>query len=210
MKTTIICAAIVGMLAAVANAQPAISWSTAQNILNDFDVNTSGTLYASWNPQNGSPQNVNGVSFSGGLPGLSISAGFDAGYNAYPPSPSGSAAYNTDLQYGAYTYGGVDTFSWNGMTSGNSYLVQMWFSTGHNERTDTITAGNSVNVTEGVTSGSSGQYVIETISMTGPYPNLNMIQIRDITPVPEPSTLAFLATGTGALLLALRRKSRAV
>jgi len=35
------------------------------------------------------------------------------------------------------------------------------------------------------------------------------MQLRDITPVQEPSTLAFLATGTGVLLLALRRKNRA-
>jgi hypothetical protein len=35
---------------------------------------------------------------------------------------------------------------------------------------------------------------------------VNLLQIRDITPVPEPSSLALLASGAGAMVFGLRRK----
>jgi hypothetical protein len=38
---------------------------------------------------------------------------------------------------------------------------------------------------------------------------LNLLQVRDLTVVPEPSTLAFLAVGGGAMFLGFRRKNRA-
>jgi hypothetical protein len=44
----------------------------------------------------------------------------------------------------------------------------------------------------------------------GPSAQINLLQLRDITSVPEPSTLTFLATGTGAMLFGFRRKNRAV
>jgi hypothetical protein len=39
---------------------------------------------------------------------------------------------------------------------------------------------------------------------------VNLLLIENITPVPEPSMLAFLAMGTGAMLFGFRRKNRAV
>ena len=117
MKKPLICVSIISVLTAVANAQPAITWETPQAILNDSDVSTLGIQLFGWNPYDGSPQIVNGVSFAGSPPGFNSIAGLDNGYNAYPASPDGSSAYNNDLSYGVYTYGGVNSFSWNGLTA---------------------------------------------------------------------------------------------
>jgi hypothetical protein len=35
---------------------------------------------------------------------------------------------------------------------------------------------------------------------------LNLLQVRDITPVPEPSSLAFVAAGAGLILFGFGRK----
>src|SRR6266478_4557792 len=169
MKTAILCASIAGLLTAAANAQPAINWLSPQPIANDSDVSTLGTQFFGWNPYDGSPQNVNGVSFSGGPPGYSSSAGMDNGYNAYPASPGGSSAYNNDLAYGVYTYGGVNAFSWNGMTPGDTYQIQLWDSTSHADRIDSLSGnGNAAGVlAEAVTPGSSGYYIIGTFTADG-------------------------------------------
>src|SRR5882724_4152793 len=129
MKRTLICASIVSVLAAVASAQPAITWQSPLAISTDTDVSTLGTQLFGWAPFNGSPQNVNGVSFSSSPPNFSPSAGFDQSYNAYPPSPSGTSAYNSDLAFGTYTVNGTIAFSWNTMTSGHTYQIQLWDST---------------------------------------------------------------------------------
>jgi hypothetical protein len=225
MKTIILSILMIGASALVASAQPAITWLSPQAIVNDSDVSTLGTQYFGWNPYNGSPQNVNGVPFTGGPPGFTPLAGLDNGYNAYPPSPSGSSAYNTDLAYGVYTYGGVNAFSWNGMTPGHQYEIQLWDSTSHADRVDQLSGngGANVNLAQAVTPGSSGYYVIgtftadstgsETLTQTevagGSYPNINLLQVRDITSVPEPSTLTIVGMGIGAMLLVFRRKNQA-
>src|SRR5882724_10351735 len=141
MKKLLICASIVSVLAAVASAQPAITWQSPLAISTDTDVSILGTQLFGWNPYNGSPQNVNGVSFSGSPPAYNPTAGLTDGYNAYPASPSGRSAYNTDLAYGVYTYGGINTVSWNGMTPGDTYFIQLWDSTGNADRIDQL-SGN--------------------------------------------------------------------
>jgi len=224
MKKPLICVSIISVLTAVANAQPAITWETPQAILNDSDVSTLGIQLFGWNPYDGSPQTVNGVSFAGSPPGFNSIAGLDNGYNAYPASPDGSSAYNNDLSYGVYTYGGVNSFSWNGLTAGDEYQIELWDSTGQASRIDQLSGNGdaSVDLAEAVTPGSSGYYVIgtftadvtgsETLTETeiagGSYPNINMLQVSDITSVPEPSTLALFALGTGAILSGFRRKNR--
>jgi len=44
----------------------------------------------------------------------------------------------------------------------------------------------------------------------GPSAQITLLQLRDITPVPEPSTLAFLGAGFGMMVLGFRRKNRSV
>jgi hypothetical protein len=97
------------------------------------------------------------------------------------------------------------------------------------ERSETLTGGANTSAALAYGSGANGpgQYILgtfvadgtgtETLTLNafggadiGASAQINLLQLRDITPVPEPSTLAFLAMGTGALLLAFRRKNRAV
>jgi Concanavalin A-like lectin/glucanases superfamily len=171
-----------------------VTWQTPASISKDSDVSTQGTYFGSWAPEDGSANSepVNGVTFQGNsdLPGFSTT-GYNSGYNAYPPSPSGSANYNALLAYGAYDYPGQPyaTFSWGGMTPGHTYQVEIWDNTGNSGRTDTFSdsSGDSVNVNE------NGNYVIgtfvatnseETITENGPFPNINLLQVRDLTAPP--------------------------
>ena len=116
------------------------------------------------------------------------------------------------------------------MTPGDTYLVEFWVNDARNIgglRTETITGGanTSANLSYGSNPDGSGpgQYIIgtfvadstgsQTISMTGsgyvPSAQMDMILVRNITPIPEPSTLAILAGGFGILLWGIRRKPRA-
>jgi len=116
------------------------------------------------------------------------------------------------------------------MTVGDSYLVQLWVNDARNIgglRTETFTGGANTSAIldygsnpDGTGPGQfiTGTFVADAASQnisilaTGyaPSAQFNLLQVRDITPVPEPSTLAVLATGAGALLFGFRRKNRAV
>lgn len=169
-----------------------VTWQTPASISKDSDVSTQGTYFGSWAPYDGSASSepVNGVTFQGSsdLPGFATT-GYNSGYNAYPGSPSGSANYNAILAYGAYDFPGQPyaTISWGGMKTGHTYQVEIWDNTGNSGRTDTFTdsSGDSVSVNE------NGNYVIgtfvatnseETITESGPFPNINLLQVRDLTP----------------------------
>ena len=168
-----------------------VTWQAPASISKDSDVSTQGTYFGSWAPYDGSASSepVNGVTFQGNsdLPGFATT-GYNSGYNAYPGSPSGSVNYNSLLAYGAYDQPGPPyaTFSWGGMTPGHTYQVEIWDNTGNSGRTDTFSdnSGNSVSINE------TGNYVIgtfvatnslETITENGPVPNINLLQVRDLT-----------------------------
>ncbi|MEI9960531.1 MAG: PEP-CTERM sorting domain-containing protein [Limisphaerales bacterium] len=125
------------------------------------------------------------------------------------------------------------TIAWGGMTPGNIYLLQFWVQDGrldHGGRIETITGGVNTSATLAFDSGTDGtgpgQYIIGTFiadgtgtqlitinplaNPRGPSAQINLLQLRDITPVPEPSTLAFLAFGAGAMFYGFRRKSSAI
>jgi hypothetical protein len=172
---------------------------------------------------------VNGVTFNayGSLPDLS-SSGWGSHYDFYNEPSTPDSNYNTILQAAIYDGNGnpsdVNSFTWGGMTDGDEYLVELWANDGRgNGRSETITGG--ANTSAVLTFGNApGEWIIgtfvadstgyETISLSGAgsvngsYPQLNLVQVRDITGVPEPSTLAFLAAGTGAMLFGFRRKCR--
>jgi hypothetical protein len=72
------------------------------------------------------------------------------------------------------------------MTPGHTYQVQIWDNTGNSGRTDTFSgiSADSVSVNE------AGNYVIgtfvatdtqESITENGPFPNINLLQVRDLT-----------------------------
>ena len=122
---------------------------------------------------------------------------------------------------------GANTFGWNGMTSGDTYLVEFWVNDGRNigqSRSLTLSGGSDSSgfLSYGSDGSGPGQFITgqfvadlsgsETITVTpyssGPNPSaqVNLFQVRDIT-VPEPSSLGILAAG--AVLFVLRRKSSA-
>jgi len=113
------------------------------------------------------------------------------------------------------------------MTAGDTYLVQFWVNDGRNStvnaRTETLTGGANTSAALAYGSGTSGpgQFIIgtfvadstgsETLTLSPgaaiPSAQINLFQVRDLTPAPEPSTLALLTVGAGAMLFGFRRKS---
>src|SRR6266404_6036570 len=173
MKKIIICASIVGMIAA-ANAQnETITWQNPATISGASDVSTLGTYFGSWAPQNGGANNfpVNGVTFQGfsDLPGFSSGPTFDNGYDGYgsPNTPDGN--YNTLLESGVFSNEGFSpaSFRWGGMAPGHTYLVQIWVNDGRNigeSRSETVTGGanTSAPLSYGSDGSGPGQYIIGT------------------------------------------------
>jgi hypothetical protein len=238
MKTTIICTLMIGAPALVASAQNNILWQTPVTISGPTDVNTSGTYFGSWAPNAANALTVNGVTFQNfsDLPSLSTSFENSTGTGSFQSPLTSDNNYNTLLTSGAFQNDSSSpTVSWGGLTIGDTYLVQVWVNDGRNStvdaRTETITGGantsaslayGSGNGPAGSPPGLPGQYVIgtfvagttgETVSLNAgpaiPSAQLNLLQVRDITSVPEPSTLAFVAMGIGAMLLVFRRKNQA-
>jgi hypothetical protein len=196
----------------LANAQPSVTWHTPVTISGTSDVIASGIYFGSWAPQNGSANNypVNGVTFQGfsDLPNLTSGPTLDNGYNGFGSPNTADSNYNTLLQYARFSNEGTTpaTFSWSGMTPGNTYLVQFWVNDGRNigeSRSETVTGGGSTSapLSFGSNGTGPGQYVIGTFvadnsggqtltltaSSTGanPDPQINLFQVRDITPKPN-------------------------
>jgi len=177
---------------------------------------------------------VNGVTFnaygSGPFNSFVSTSGLDDRYGSYGNPGTADANYNFLMQTAIYSYGSSISLTWGGMTAGNTYLLQFWAHDGRNsttaERSETLTGGANISAALAYGSGNSGpgQYIIgtfvadvtgtQTITLNafggndiGPSAQVNLLQLRDITAVPEPSSLAMLAVGTGALVCRLRRKS---
>jgi hypothetical protein len=242
MKTIVICASIVSMLTAVANAQNAnITWGAPTTISGTSDVSTLGTVVGTWAPgddaYNPDSLPVNGVTFnaygSGPFNSLVSSSGIDNHYTGYHSPGTADSNYNTILQAAIYNNGETMSITWGGMTAGDTYLLEFWVNDSRNggtvDRNETLTGGSSTSdpLAYGFAGGGVGQFILGTfvsdgtgtetlnINPGGGGPNgasaqINLLQLRDITSVPEPSTLAFLALGTGAMLFGFHRKNRAV
>jgi hypothetical protein len=189
--------------------KPNVTWRTPAAISGPSDVTTQGTYFGSWAPQDGSANTlpVNGVTFQGfsDLPFFTSGPTFDSGYNGYASPGTSDANYNALLQYARYSNAGDQpaTFSWSGMTPGHLYLVQFWVNDARpigSLRSETITGGanTSVPLNFGTNPDGSGpgQYVIGTFvanisrgqtlslnSIGGIPPQINLFQVRDITPV---------------------------
>ena len=243
MKTVFLCATIVSVLTAAANAQNAsILWQTPVTVSGTSDVNTSGTVVGTWGPGDdwggGNRSDnfpVNGVTFaaygSGPFGSFLSTSGLDNRYEFYNTPGTTDPNYNYLLQTAIYANGSSMSLTWGGMTTGDTYLLEFWVQDGRNigqARSETLTGGSLTSnpLSYGSDGSGPGQFDIgtfvadgtgtETLTLnafsSGPNPSaqINLLQLRDITPVPEPSTLAFLAMGAGAMLFGFRRKNRAV
>jgi len=178
---------------------------------------------------------VNGVTFAAYGSGLFSSwvgdSGLDNRYGSYGNPNTADANYNYLLQTAIYSSGSSLSLTWGGMTAGDTYQLEYWVNDGRNsttaERTETLTGGanTSAALLYGTGAGGTGpgQFILgtfvadstgtETLTVNGfggadigASPQINLLQLRDITTVPEPSTFAFLASGVGALLVAFRRR----
>jgi hypothetical protein len=224
MKAITLCATLASILVTTANAAD-VTWQTPVNISGASDVSTSGTFVGSWAPGNDwGPGNyadlfpVNGVTFNAyGTPGLNFGLSGDSidRYNGFANPNTGDANYNTLLQTAQFSWSGNPwTLSWDNMTVGNTYLVELWVNDGRNGSSGSLTFTGGANISDPVARGNGvpGQFIIGTFVadaasqnlIISPALNFNLVQVRDLTPVPEPSAFALLAAG--AVLLGLRRK----
>jgi hypothetical protein len=229
--TSGVVAAAIASFAAMAQAQSDITWQSPVTISSASDVNNSGTLLGTWAPYNGNASSgltVNGVTFQAfpDLPGASDTFDNGGGNGTFATLTTGDVNYDNLLNAGAFGNNSTPySISWNGMTVGNTYLIQFWVNDGRNDtvnqRTETLTGGANTSAALAYGSGSSGpgQFIIgtfvannasETLTLTPgaafPSAQFDLLQVRDITPVPEPSVAALFVAGFGILLRARRKK----
>jgi hypothetical protein len=204
--------------------KPNVTWQAPVSISGPTDVSTQGTYFGSWAPQDGGANTlpVNGVTFQGfsDLPFFTSGPTFDTGYNGYGSPNTSDTNYNALLQFGRYSNEGSTpaTFSWSGMTPGNTYLIQVWVNDGRNineSRSETITGGTitSARLSFGSDGTGPGQYIVGTFvanasagqtlivtpfsSGSNPTPQVNLVQVRDITSavVTAPTITSFGVNG---------------
>jgi PEP-CTERM motif len=217
-----------------------VTWGTPATISGTSDVNTSGTLFGTWAPgddyygdetANAANYTVNGVDFlTYGTPVANFSFINQASlndnldrYNGFANPNTADSIYNNLLQVAVFNWNSPNAMevNWTGMTPNDTYLVELWLNDGRSGQTGTSTFAGGANTSDSVAigNGAPGQYIIGTFVADSsgteditisPGIMLNLVQVRDITPVPEPSTFAFLALGTGAMLFGFRRKNREV
>jgi autotransporter-associated beta strand protein len=186
-----------------------IAWGGPLTIGADTDVANAGALQYGYTLSN-STQTVNGVTFSGANSTTSLGggnvtfSGFDGGNtgSAYSsgsaPFSSLSSAYRTVLQGGNYSNGATPvTTTLNSLTSGRTYLVQVWVgdprSGGTTTRTETLAGANTqtLDYNVGNTGGAVGQYALglftadsasQSFSLLGDASTqINALQVRDVT-----------------------------
>jgi hypothetical protein len=159
------------------------------------------------------------------------------GNGTFATPQTSDSNYNNLLNAGAFGNNSSSySISWDDMTPGDTYLVELWVNDGRNStvdgRTETVTGGSNTSdslaygIGNGIgqAGGGPGDYIIgtfladntgdETLTLTPgadiPSAQFNLLQVRDITAAPEPSSLAVLAAGVGTMLLVIRRKKFAI
>jgi hypothetical protein len=191
-------------------------------------VSTLGSLFGTWAPGDVHDPDVlpvNGVNFLAyGTPGDNFNITGDNlnldHYDGFANPNTPDSNYNFILQNSLFNWNDTPmTLTWNNMTAGDTYLVEMWLNDGRSGQTgtSTFTGGANTSAPVAIGNGAPGQYIIgefvadsdgsEDVTIS-PGIMLNLVEVRDITPVPEPSTLATLAIGSGLMVLGLRRKYR--
>jgi hypothetical protein len=228
---------LLGGFAATARANSIITWSTPQTITGASDVSTLGTLVSSATADpNGGTVNGVPFSYSSSFCYNSTSSGLpsagtpDATYNDLLSYFQYRNTYNNNLAY-------TDDSDLAGLTVGNTYEVEYWvndtrdlFGSGITRSEyfsggdDTYGGGDTSAAVLYPGDGSGpGQYIIgtftadSTVEVVGITPvastdgdaggEINMLEIRDITAVPEPTTLALAGLGGAALLFRKRRNA---
>ena len=234
MKKLILTAAMTSLASIAAYAQtPAITWGTPTYISGTSDVSLAGVLAGTWAPGDSwrgtsvaDNYPVNGVTFTANGSGLFAGitqTGINDRYNGFANPNTLDGNYNYLLQTSVYSYGSTITLNWNGMNPGDTYQLEYWANDGRsgvNARTETLIGGGNTSAVldEGSGTGGTGvgQFILgtfvadstgeESLTIDGPSPIITLLQIRDITPVPEPATFALLGGGLCMMLAGFRRK----
>lgn len=185
----------------------------------------------------GGPVTVNGVTFvANNLPDFSIPSYFSGNYTGFGNPGTSDSNYNTLLEGAQFSNNGTGgTFSFGGLNPGDTYQVELWVEDTRNignRRWENLyensygDSGTSAALTFPADGSSPdlGQYDIGTFVATSSATEtinfetwcsaggnqcaqVNLFQVRDLTPAPEPSTLALMA-GSGTLMLfRFRRRS---
>ena len=209
MKPLVICASIFAMLTAAANAAD-ITWGTPTGISGTSDVRTNGTFYGSWAPGDdwgGSDRSdnfpVNGVTFeaygtSGADFGISGSGINMDRYNGFADPGTLDSNYNHILHTAEFNYNASSSsmiVSWDNLTVGDTYLVQVWLNDGRTGQpgTSVFTGGANASAPVAIGNGVPGQFITGTFVADGgsqsftmaPGIMLNLIQVRDLSPTPN-------------------------
>lgn len=223
-----------------------VVWGSEQQISSDADVDSNGTLVAAFN-FGGSATTVNGVAFGAFALGatlntvgnftLAVPAGSIANANTGSvdtPFASLSAAYAALLGTAASRADVTMTLTMAGLTSGQSYHVQVWVNDSRHPGAGgfvypvDVTAGNLVTLTPNTSpfdqnqtavGGGLGQYVIGSFSadastqqiefFAGEVGVVNAFQLRAVdNNVPAPASLLLMLAGLAGLAgsRSLRRK----
>ena len=222
IPTLVAAAASTSLLAFTATAAT-VTWDAPQAISGASDVSTEGTYFGSWAPFNGNANQfpVNGVTFQG-FDDLGITnSGFSGDGGPYfGTHTTGDSNYNTLVTYGVYANGPTASFTLNGsgtvpLVIGREYLVQAWVSDARNLgafRSQTISGSGAMAFPSNGTGMGSwvvGRFIADATSQqfditANSSAQLNLLQVRDITVVPEPSA-ALLACLAWIPLLRRRR-----
>lgn len=212
---------VIGDFSAMAVAAT-ITWSAAQNITDDSDVSTNGSLVYAYNAGgSGNDYPVNGVTFTSiSLYGTDFSGANPAGFPT-----GGTSDYLALLD--SFNYGsGSAAFNLTGLVVDQTYEVQIWVqdsrALGNDLYQSRFTAGNSVVLTQHSNDSTPGQFTIgsfkadaatQLISVTAGFngvfggsglPIVNALQLRAVA-VPEPNTFILMLGSLIGLRIARRK-----
>ena len=214
-------AALAAATSAISSASAAvITFGTADLTTTATDISTNGTSVqatnlVSDNSLAGGTTIVNGVTFQN-------TNLFGNGYA--PLNPGITIGDAADGLYSSFGYGGATTQTLTGLTIGQQYELQIFMGDNRgccNGRSLTVgdadgDTSNDVTFAYGSGNGANGASIIGTFTADATTQNffvtistassaeLSAFQLRDITPVPEPSSTALI--GLGGLALILRRR----
>lgn len=214
----------------VAAAAPAatIAWSAPVDASgNASDVITAGNLFAA--STTGPTTTLNGVTFVSGFAGAITLAGVDTITSIFSVPNFAGPDYNALVGTGAYSLSTRPfSISINGLTSGNSYAVQLFapfwdanWATAFTGGASTSGLVNLTGINMGVGASTVPQFVTGTFVATGSSqlitlssPTLYVLvaaaQVRELSgAVPEPASWAMLIAGFGLTGATMHRRRSA-
>jgi hypothetical protein len=211
-----------------------INWGSTLALTGDANLLTTGIYFDAFIPEyTGTALSADGVNFnddtaitgSGGSDGIisyTWSGGGNTEYDFAGSFSLGSAGFNSVMNAGgAYVNGvGSGTVTITGLTAGDTYSVQDFeYDAGNGGATilggstpATITGGSTDDQGEFVTGSFTATGSSETFSLTGDtgtaFTVLGSLSVRNVTSVPEPSTVGIFAGGFVLMLslVFLRRR----